>query len=131
MTFLAALSTPSVDIVSPTALLAVLDRKPAPLVLHVGFRELYRGGHIPGSRYVGQAGNAKGLAQLKATLAKVDRKREVVLYCGCCPWSDCPNVEPAIKAVRAMGFQHARVLEIPTDFDTDWARKGYPFRKGD
>jgi len=53
-----------------------------------------------------------------------------VIYCGCCPWSHCPNVKSADDALRAMGFIHVKVLYISNNFGADWVDKGYPVGKG-
>ena len=65
-----------------------------PVLVHVGFAPLYRSGHIPESRYAGPGSKTEGLSALERTLKEVPADRRVVLYCGCCPWTDCPNVRP-------------------------------------
>ncbi len=97
--------------------------------MHVGFRTLYREGAIPGSVYAGPASRADGLDALQKALAPLPRTRTVVLYCGCCPWSHCPNVLPAYNAARGMGFKDVRVLYVANNLDRDWAGKGYPIGK--
>jgi thiosulfate/3-mercaptopyruvate sulfurtransferase len=97
-----------------------------PLILHVGFRSLYDQGHIPGSQYHGPASLTKGLGKLRKGAATLPRNREIILYCGCCPWYDCPNIRPAFRALKEMGFTRLRVLSLPTSFAVDWAGKGYP-----
>jgi thiosulfate/3-mercaptopyruvate sulfurtransferase len=54
-----------------------------------------------------------------------------VLYCGCCPWSHCPNVHTAYQELQALGFTSVKVLYIADDFGTDWVDKGYPTAKGE
>ena len=54
-----------------------------------------------------------------------------MIYCGCCPWSHCPNVKPADDALRAMGFTNVKVLYIADNFGADWVNKGYPVAKGE
>jgi hypothetical protein len=49
-----------------------------------------------------------------------------VLYCGCCPWDRCPNVKPAVDALKQMGFTKVKVLYLETNFATDWTGKDYP-----
>lgn len=102
-----------------------------PLLLHIGFQRLYRAGHIPGSRYVGAAYTPEGLAGLRQAVKGERPDREIVVYCGCCPWKDCPNVLPALKELRRLGFKKVRALYIPQDFHTDWADHGHPVVKGD
>ncbi len=101
-----------------------------PLVLQVGFRELYDMARIPGADYMGQASKPEGLYRLKKRVASLPRDAFIVIYCGCCPWKHCPNIRPAAAALRAMGFTNAWALDIPHNFGTDWAEKGYPVVRG-
>ncbi len=55
---------------------------------------------------------------------RVDRE---IVYCGCCPIDKCPNLRPAFRVAREMGFKKVRVLKLPTSFGIDWVEKGYPF----
>ena len=101
------------------------------VLIQVGFHTMYMMGHIPGSQYAGAASNPQGLAALKKLVANLPCDREIVIYCGCCPWDDCPNVRPAFDAIREMGFTNCKVLDIPDRLGTDWTEKGYPIVKGD
>lgn len=102
-----------------------------PLLLHVGFTMLYRQAHIPGSVYAGPTNSADGLAKLNTVLKGVPKDREIVIYCGCCPWNRCPNVGPAFDRAVALGYQNIKVLIIPHNFGEDWADLGYPVTSGD
>jgi len=100
-----------------------------PLIIHVGFNVLYRATHIPGSVYAGPASQPDGIAELKKAVAGQPKNRAIVLYCGCCPWDKCPNVRPAFAALREMGFQNVKALELPENLKTDWMDKGYPIER--
>jgi hypothetical protein len=100
-----------------------------PLILHVGFRVLYKAGAIPGSRYVGATSTVEGLAGLKAAVKGQPLDRAIVIYCGCCPWDHCPNMAPAFDALRALGYTNVRALYTPHNLETDWANPGYPLVK--
>jgi len=102
-----------------------------PMVLHVGYKVLFRGGHIPGSRHIGPASTPDGRAALKQVLREIPRQQEIVLYCGCCPWTDCPNVRPALQAAREMGLKNVRLVYLPENLQHDWIDKGLPIGKGD
>ena len=102
-----------------------------PLLIHVGFRPLYIQGHIPGSVFYGPAARPDGLAELRKHAQGLARSKPIILYCGCCPWDDCPNIRPAFKVLKEMGFTHVKVLEIPDRLSADWAAKGYPLEKGE
>jgi thiosulfate/3-mercaptopyruvate sulfurtransferase len=129
----AAASIPAADLLEPEAFAANLRSPSAakPLMLHVGFRTLYVQAHIPGSEYAGPTGQDAGLAALRARVASLAKDAPIVLYCGCCPWSRCPNVAAAYDALHALGFSHVKVLHIDQDFGTNWVDKGYPVAKGD
>jgi len=101
-----------------------------PVVLQVGFKVLYEGGHVPGAIFAGPASTAEGAARLRAEASKIARDREVVIYCGCCPWEKCPNVHPAYEELRKMGFSRLVVLLIPQDFAHDWIGAGLPVQRG-
>ncbi len=100
-----------------------------PAVVFVGFRSLYRGGHVPGSVFLGPAVSAEGMASLRRWAGSVPKSIDVVLYCGCCPLDECPNVRPAFAALRDMGFTHLRVLVLPNSYAADWLDKGYPVER--
>ncbi len=116
------------DTIAPRQLLRLLRGPEAhrPLVLQVGFKVLYDGGHIPGSTFAGPASSPDGLAALDRTVKGVSRSREIVVYCGCCPWQHCPNVQPALAELRRQGFHDVRALYIPRDFYADWIEQGLP-----
>jgi thiosulfate/3-mercaptopyruvate sulfurtransferase len=101
-----------------------------PVVLHVGFQVLYTGAHVPGAIFAGPASTAAGLGALRRAAARIPRDREVVIYCGCCPMTKCPNIHPAYDALSKMGFRRLRVLNLPDDFAHDWVEKGLPVHKG-
>ena len=100
------------------------------VVLQVGPNVLYRSRHIPGAIYAGPANKPEGLELLKAEAGKLPRDREIVLYCGCCPWDHCPNIRPAVELMRQMGFAHVRALYVPDNFKADWIDQGYPVEEG-
>lgn len=120
------------QVIQPAALAKQLQNSSnKPLLLHVGFESLYVQGHIPDSKYCGPARNSDGIARLKTCLEGVSHKRAIVLYCGCCPWHECPNIRPAFEAVKKMGFTNLKVLYIPDNFGQDWVQKGYPVSSGE
>jgi len=119
----------SAEVLQPSAVAAAISGQNAPLLIHVGFPALYRSAHIPNSKYPGPGSRPAGIEELKKAVADVPRTRQIVLYCGCCPWTQCPNVRPAYKALREMGFTQVKVMEIPTNLRTDWTDKGYPIER--
>jgi thiosulfate/3-mercaptopyruvate sulfurtransferase len=118
-------------LVQPNELAAEIAAKaPQLAIFQVGPNVLYRGKHVPGAVYAGPASRAEGLELLKAAVDKLPRDSEIVVYCGCCPWSNCPNVKPAMALLKDMGFTHAKAIYLETGFAKDWTEKGYPVEAG-
>ena len=100
-------------------------------LIHVGFHKLYAQGFIPGSQYGGPCNKPEGLAELKKLVEKIPHSRAVIIYCGCCPWDVCPNIRPAFKTLKQMGFTNIKAVEFPDSLASDWAVKGYPLTRGE
>lgn len=107
-----------------------LEKDPHVQVIYVGPRTLYSGGHIPGAVFYGPGSSEQGISDLKKYAATLPKNSDVVLYCGCCPLEKCPNLRPALTALKDSGFARLRVLILPTSFNADWVEKGYPVQKG-
>ena len=101
-----------------------------PAMFHTGFRVLYAQAHIPGSVFAGPGANAAGLDALRKAVAGLPKTKPIVLYCGCCPWDRCPNLEQPWRVLVAAGFTNVKVLYIPTNFGRDWVQKGHPSESG-
>jgi rhodanese-related sulfurtransferase len=120
------------QVIAPAALARVLTsgHGTRPVLLYVGFPLLYAGGHIPGSVYVGPTMRPEGIEALKGAVQKLPKDADVVIYCGCCPMERCPNVRPAFRLMKELGFTDVKVLDIPVNLPRDWTAKGYPTEKG-
>jgi thiosulfate/3-mercaptopyruvate sulfurtransferase len=116
------------ELLAPADLAARLKdaSRPKPLLIEVSFPVLYRARRIPDAVFAGPGGSPQGLEMLRKAVAGQPKTREIVLYCGCCPFDRCPNVGPALEALRGLGYQKVRVLHIPTNLVKDWIEKGYP-----
>lgn len=109
--------------IMPTAVLAakIGSEKELPLILNVGPME-----NIKTALKVGATNTSEGIEKLKETVSGTNRNREVVLYCGCCTYSNCPNIRPAFEELQKLGFKNVKVLYIPEGIKPDWVAKGYP-----
>jgi len=123
---------PETSLIQPAALAKALSGPVAarPALLHVGYHVLYRGGHIPGSRYIGPTSKPEGLQALREAVRELPRTKSLVLYCGCCPWSDCPNMKPAYAAIASTG-RAVRILYIAKNLQKDWIDAGLPTESGE
>ncbi len=121
----------SAQVIQPEDLLKILQSKSEkPLILNVGPHLLYMQAHIPGAEYIGAGSDTQGIDSLRRRVKSLPHKTFIVLYCGCCPWSHCPNVRPAYNELHKAGFTNVKVLYIADNFGADWVDKGYPTIKG-
>ncbi|WP_090390847.1 hypothetical protein [Niabella drilacis] len=111
------------QLIAPRALAEQIDKKQTGniLILSVGPDAVIRG-----SVDMGPAHEPEHFAKLKSYLKNVSRNKEVIIYCGCCPFDKCPNIRPAFKTLTGMGFKKARLLNIPKNIKADWLDKDYP-----
>jgi thiosulfate/3-mercaptopyruvate sulfurtransferase len=100
--------------------------KSQPAIFYVGFPVLYRAARITRAVLAGPGSKHEGLELLTKALRPLPRDREIVLYCGCCPFQKCPNIRPAYQTAAKLGFSRIRVLVLETNLHTDWIAKGYP-----
>jgi thiosulfate/3-mercaptopyruvate sulfurtransferase len=121
---------PSQQLISPEALNQLLKSQKV-LIFNVGPRSMFQQAHIPGSEYIGPGSMPEGLEALRARVKSLPKNTPMILYCGCCPWSHCPNVHPAYKQLRDLGYTHVRVLYIADNFGADWVNLGYPTVRGE
>jgi hypothetical protein len=87
---------------------------------------LYRGRHIAHAINAGPASKPEGIEALKKAVAGLAKDADIVIYCGCCPMLECPNIRPAYRTLKELGFTHVRVLSLPTNLHTDSVGKDYP-----
>ncbi len=119
------------QLISPPALEKWLTgpRRPKPVVVCVGFHNLYIAAHVLGARYIGPASLHAGIERLDRWARSLPRTTPIVIYCGCCPMNECPNIRPAFQVLRSEGFTHLFVLDLPDNFASNWVMKGYPTQR--
>jgi thiosulfate/3-mercaptopyruvate sulfurtransferase len=127
-----ASSIPETERMQPAELAKLLQSHDAesPLVLQVGSRVMFGQAHIPGSEYAGPGSQPAGLQLLESKVASTSKSRLIIIYCGCCPWTRCPNMAPAYKRLRELGFTNVKALYIAENFGDDWVGKGFPVAQG-
>ena len=81
---------------------------------------------IKNSIDIGQCRSAGNVAKLKAELSKLPKDADIVIYCGCCPFANCPNVRPAFNLLIEMHFTNHKLLNLTHNIKTDWIDKVYP-----
>jgi len=92
-----------------------------PLIISVG-----PAGLIKDAVDIGPAHEKQNLNKLKELLSKEKKDREIVIYCGCCPFQNCPNIRPAFSLLNSMKFTKHKLLDLPHNLKADWINYGYP-----
>jgi thiosulfate/3-mercaptopyruvate sulfurtransferase len=130
---LSATTVPQSDLIQPAELARLV--KPGfgdrPVVFQVGSFVMFQQAHIPNAGFAGPGSQANGMILLKKFSAPLKKDQLIVIYCGCCPWSRCPNIGPAYKQLHDLGFTNVKALYIANNFGDDWVSKGYPVEKGE
>lgn len=114
------------QLMEPADLAAIIQDENAtkPVIFSIG-----PGGELKGSIDIGPAEDPENLVKLKAELDKLDKNTEVVIFCGCCPFRNCPNIRPAFTLLNEMQFTNPKLLNLAQNFKTDWIDKGYPMNE--
>ncbi len=92
-----------------------------PIILNVGPEK-----NIKTAIKIEPTNSEAGIKKLKSTATNFNKNRTVVIYCGCCSFSNCPNIQPAFNTLVNMGFKSVKVLNIPEGIAPDWIAKKYP-----
>ena len=95
-----------------------------PLILNIGAVE-----DIKGATHIGAVNDVKNLEKLKNTVKDLPKNTAIVIYCGCCPFARCPNIRPAFTELVKSGFTNVKLLNLPTNLNTNWVGKGYPLAR--
>ena len=110
----------------PAELVKAIQSGHAPVILSAAFPVLYRGKHIVHAINAGPTSKPEGIEALKQAVASLPKDADIVIYCGCCPMVKCPNIRPAYRTLKELGFTRVRVLSLPTNLHEDWVSKDYP-----
>ena len=113
------------QLMDPAALAKRLETgKDVPVIINIG-----PSGLIAGALDIGPGQDEANIANMKKELAKLTKDREVVIYCGCCPFKNCPNIRPAFTALNEAGMKKSYLLNLPQNLRVDWIAKDYPMAK--
>jgi len=93
----------------------------SPVIFNIGAVE-----DIKGAIHIGPVSNAANMEKLKQKVASLPLSKPVIIYCGCCPFTKCPNISPAFLELKKMGFTQIKVLNLPVNLKTNWIAKDYP-----
>lgn len=115
--------------VTPEQLTRDLKRQTPPIVVQVGVKTLYQESHVPGALHFQGVNTPEGKAAFLADLERLPKDRDIVLYCGCCPFDYCPFIQPAFSLANPIRGERIKLLVLPNSFEEDWVAKGFPVQK--
>lgn len=95
-----------------------------PIIYNIG-----PAGNILGALYIGATQEKENLQIMEQQIQALPKDKAIVIYCGCCPFKDCPNIRPAFSMLSKKGFTNHKLLELPNNLKVDWIDKGYPMNK--
>lgn len=84
---------------------------------------------LPGAIHIGAVSNQQNMEKLQQTIKALSKDNLLVIYCGCCPFTKCPNIQPAYQELKKAGFAEIKVLDLVTNLKTNWISQGYPLAK--
>jgi len=115
----------SKDLIEPSALAMTLKdaKAPQPAIFNIGPLA-----DIKGAVNIGSTRDNANLEKLRKALASVPKEKVVVIYCGCCPFRNCPNIRPAFSLLKEMGFKNPKLLNLSQNLKVDWTDYGYPMK---
>jgi len=114
------------QLIEPGKLASIINDPSAsqPLILNIG-----PAGAIKNSIKIGATNEKENLDKLKDILLKESKDKMIVIYCGCCPFKNCPNIRPAFELLTKMNFTNAKLLSLFNNLKMDWINQGYPMNK--
>lgn len=118
------------ELLEPAVLAPQIQAAKPPVILSVAFPVLYRTKHLPHAIDAGPGAKPEGIELVKKAVANLPKDADIVIYCGCCPMVKCPNLRPAYRTLKELGYTHIRVLNIATNMHADWYSKNYPSEPG-
>jgi hypothetical protein len=111
------------ELIEPSALAAIITKSSAnmPVIFNIGAVE-----DIKGAKHIGAVSNADNMKTLKSNVSALPKNTAIVIYCGCCPFTKCPNIRPAFLELKKLGFTNVKLLNLPVNLKTNWVSHGYP-----
>ena len=111
------------QLLAPADLAGTLNnpKSAQPYIFAVGMQPI-----VKNSIQIGPTMVKENLNVLKMKLEKLPRNSSIVIYCGCCPFSRCPNIRPAMELLKSMKFTNYKLLNLVQNVKVDWIDKGYP-----
>lgn len=111
------------DLLDPAALASMINNAKGqkPVIYNIGPLA-----DIKGAVNIGSTNNKAALDKFSKALAAVPKDKLVVIYCGCCPFRNCPNIRSAFNLLKEKGYKNLKLLNLSQNLKVNWTDYGYP-----
>lgn len=113
----------SKDLMEPAVLASLLNN---PNGQHFVIYNIGPVADIKGAINIGSTVKKENLDKLAKALTGVPKDKMVIIYCGCCPFRNCPNIRPAFNLLKERGFKNPKLLNLKQNLKVDWTDYNYP-----
>jgi hypothetical protein len=115
------------QLIEPDELAAAINSSTPgkPFIFNIGAVE-----DIKGAKHIGAVSKPESLESFKKVVSGMPKDTRIIIYCGCCPFTKCPNIRPAFSLLTGLGFTNIKLLDLPVNLKTNWRDKGYPMEAG-
>lgn len=84
---------------------------------------------IKGSLDIGEGKNPGNIETLQRSVSALPMDAQIIIYCGCCPFANCPNIRPAFQALNSWGFTNHKLLNLSENLKVDWIDQDFPVKQ--
>lgn len=85
-------------------------------------------GSIKDAIEIGDGRDEESQLKFEKEINKLPKGAEIVIYCGCCPFKNCPNIRPIFKILDDNKFVNHKLLNLSENLKVDWIDKGFPMK---
>ena len=112
------------QLIEPAQLAAKLGQPGKhPVIINIG-----PSGSIKEAIEIDAVNEPENMKRFEELIKTLDKNTETIIYCGCCPFKNCPNIRPAFSALVKAGFKKPELLNLKENLKVDWISKGYPIK---
>ncbi len=110
------------QLMQPAALAKIIKDNPTSIYIY----DIGPSGVIKGAIPIGEGSEPQNIQKMRGIIRRLPKNTPIVVYCGCCPFKNCPNIRPALSLLSELSFTNYKLLNLPNNLKKDWIDKGYP-----
>lgn len=110
------------QLMQPATLAKIIKDNPTSIYIY----DIGPSGVIKGAIPIGEGSEPQNIQKMRGIIRRLPKNTPIVVYCGCCPFKNCPNIRPALSLLSELSFTNYKLLNLPNNLKKDWIDKGYP-----